>query len=340
MKFFLIAAIYIIWNLGLLCAQEKTPASTIFLHEEPVNISLTFDQKKFIKDKNKDEYQLAQFQCYLEDSTLLESEIKLKARGFFRRNHCAFPPIKLKFEDCDHADLRKWDEIKMVTLCRKGPAYEQYVLAEYVCYKIFNVLTDNSFRVRLAKVTYNDSEGKKKTETNWGFLIEDIDVLAERLGGEELEDVQVHTERTERDQMTLVSVFEYFLGNTDWSVPANHNIKLVKLNDPSIPLPIAIPYDFDYSGFVSTTYAVPNDNLPIDNVRERLYRGYCRTEEEYQSVFNLFNEKREDIYEVINGFEYLDKRNKKRMNKYMDDFYQIINNPGSVKWEIMQHCRT
>ncbi len=321
-------------------AQNTTnPASTLFLRHEPIDITLIFDWKQLIKDKHKEAYQPAEFQCYLEDSTYLESTIKLRPRGFFRRNYCQMPPLKLKFEDCDNPDLQKWDEQKMVNYCKKGFAYQQYIFSEYLCYRIFNLLTDNSFRVRLAKLTFKDSEGKKKIEESWGFLIEDVDVLARRLSGKEYEDVQVFTEQTEREQMTLVSVFEYFMGNTDWAVPVNHNIKLVKLDDPAKPRPLAIPYDFDYSGFVGATYAIPPEQLPIENVRERLFRGYCRSEAEFESVFDLFREKRPEITRLIENFEYLDKRVRKRLLGYTEEFYEVINNPRNVRWEFMEQCR-
>jgi len=332
--------------LAIFCAfqglpQDTTnPASTLFLRHEPIDVTIIFDWKRLIKEKHKEAYQPAGFQCYLEDSTYLESTIKLRPRGFFRRNYCQMPPLKLKFEDCDNPNLQKWDELKMVNYCKKGSAYQQYIFSEYLCYRIFNVLTDNSFRVRLAKLTFKDSEGKKKIVKSWGFLIEDVDVLAKRLSGKEYEDVQVFTEQTERKQMTLVSVFEYLIGNTDWSVPADHNIKLVKLNDPAKPRPITIPYDFDYSGFVGTTYAIPAEQLPIENVRERLFRGYCRSEAEFESVFELFRDKRPEIIGLIENFEYLDKRVRKRLLNYTEEFYEAINNPRAVKWEFLEQCRS
>ena len=40
---------------------------------------------------------------------------------------------------------------------------------------------------------------------------------------------------TERMHMTTVAVFNYMIGNTDWSVPGQHNIKLIKVLDINKP---------------------------------------------------------------------------------------------------------
>jgi hypothetical protein len=33
--------------------------------------------------------------------------------------------------------------------------------------------------------------------------------------------------------------------------------------------PVVVPYDFDYAGIVDAYYAVPNEGLEIENVRQR-----------------------------------------------------------------------
>ena len=42
--------------------------------------------------------------------------------------------------------------LPLTTHCRDSSSYEQYVLKEYLAYRIYNLLTDKSLRVRLARV--------------------------------------------------------------------------------------------------------------------------------------------------------------------------------------------
>ena len=60
------------------------------------------------------------------------------------------------------------------------------------------------------------------------FYIEDFDVTSKRNACKEVKISKLHTENTDRKQMTMVAMFEYMIGNTDWSVYANHNIKLMQ----------------------------------------------------------------------------------------------------------------
>ena len=81
--------------------------------------------------------------------------------------------------------------------------------------------------------------------------------------------------------------------------------------DINHPSPYPVPYDFDYSGFVNATYAVPPEGLDIENVRERRFLGYCRTEAEFQEVFDQFIAKENDVYQIIDDFPYLNQKIKK-----------------------------
>ena len=98
--------------------------------------------------------------------------------------------------------------------------------------------------------------------------------MAKRNSCRELENVAINTEQTERKQMTLVALFEYMIGNTDWSVPAYHNIKLMQDRKNPESIPFAVPYDLNHCGFVNAPYAVPPEELGIETVKDRMYRGF------------------------------------------------------------------
>jgi hypothetical protein len=130
------------------------------------------------------------------------------------------------------------------------------------------------------------------------------------------------------------------IGNTDWSVPNTHNIKLIFARKDEQALPFAVPYDFDYCGLVDASYAIPNEVIGTEKITERVYRGFPRTMEELQQSLALFRDKKSAIYSLINGFTLITERNRKIMISYLDDFYKTINNENSVKNIFIDKART
>ncbi|MEM9718246.1 MAG: hypothetical protein AAGA10_03295 [Bacteroidota bacterium] len=321
-------------------AQEPIPEiRKLFLGDDPIEVTLTYDIKKLLKNKYEEEdYWPASFSSKIGEEEF-QASIRIQPRGNFRRKNCFMPPLRLNFKKCEQGEMKSWGKVKLVTHCKASKTFEQYVLKEYLSYKMFNVLSDMSFQVRLGRFTYVDSLQKRKPITKWGFLIEQTKHLAERHNAIELEEVVVNTQETNRKFMTLVSVFQYFLGNTDWSVPALHNIKLLKIQDFKENAPYAIPYDFDYSGIVNAPYAIPNESLGIKTVRERLFRGYGRSEAEFQAVYDLFIEKKSELYALVENCKHLEKFHRNEVIQYMDSFYEIVENPKLAKRRIADSSR-
>ena len=199
-------------------------------------------------------------------------------------------------------------------------------------------MSEYSFKVRLLRLEYVDSRGKMKPVERFGFVIEDIKMLANRKTGMEIKALGLKDEVTNRDQMVLISLFQYMIGNTDWQVAALQNLKLIKLLDFNEPAPYVIPYDFDYTGMVNAPYAIPSDNLAIDNITERLYWGQCYTETELEAVIKIFLARKEEIYTLYKNFSYLDKQSQVHSINYLDSFYKIIENKKSWKNTFMSKC--
>jgi hypothetical protein len=271
---------------------------------------------------------------------LVNEPILLEVRGHFRKDFCYLPPLRVIFKSKKTSVMKPLGALKLVSQCKLSGADEQYLLKEFLVYKIYNLLTDMSFRVRLLNVTLVDSFNKKKTVVEHAFLLEDVKDLAERNNCIDWKDVKLNSEATDRQQMTLVALFEYMIGNTDWAVPVNHNTRIILSKIDSVPRPYVIPYDFDYSGFVNTDYAVPDEKLAIPNVRERLYRGFPRTMSELNQELAIFRKQKDNIYSLIKNFELLTSNNKKDLFDYLDQFFDLINKPEEVNYIFIQGARS
>jgi hypothetical protein len=272
-----------------------------------------------------------------------ELQIKVQTRGNFRRNpeNCNFAPLKFKIpKEVSKSDniFQGQSNIKLVVPCiQNSENYQDFVIQEYLIYKTLQLFTDISYKVRLVKIELNDSLKADKRMYFTGFFIEETDQLAARKNGIIKELKKFHPEQVNREQMTFINVFQYMIGNTDWSVEVGHNIKLIFLDNNAIPF--AIPFDFDWSGIIDAPYAVPSPVLGITNVRQRIYRGYYRSMEEYDPVIRLFNEKKEAVYAIYQKCNLLSEKTKNSTIKYLDAFYETINNPKLVQKEFIDNCR-
>ena len=282
----------------------------------------------------------AHFITKLSDGTNVDDQIQLEMRGHFRHDYCYIPPLKLIFKYKKSSVFYSLKSTKLVSQCKMASMYNQYILKEFLVYKMFNLLTDMSFRVRLLNINFQDSAGKKKPVTEHAFLMEDLKDLAKRNNCIEWAKGNLNTESTHRRQMTIISIFEYMIGNTDFAVSANHNIRLIVPDTDSLMRPFAVPYDFDYSGLVNAEYAVPDEKLEIENVRVRVYRGFKRTMPELNEVVDIFKQKKEKIYALVNNFDLLNSGSKREMTDYLDAFFDIIKDPRQVKSIFIDGART
>jgi hypothetical protein len=321
--------------------EEVVAGISLFDNPDVLDISIRADFKELIKNKFDDTYRDAEFSYMLNDTILVSDELKIKPRGNFRKRLCYLPPVKLNFKKNEYliAQSKELDKLKMVTVCRQSKANQQYIFKEYLVYKMYNILTEYSLRTRLLKLQYIDTSGKLKPDSTYAFLIEPVDLLAERMNCIEIEGKVGHQELTDYDHMNFVATFQFMIGNLDWSVPVKHNIKLLKSTSTNLPRPIVVPYDFDFCGFVNTSYAHPPEQLDVLTVRDRLFRGFCRTPEQYEAAFNIFREKKDEIFNLIETNPFLTKSTRTDVSKFIKEFYDIIDSEYQVKRYFIEGCR-
>lgn len=329
-------------------AQENSPQvdvatkTTIFEHLQTdgyLNVTLKSDFKNIVKYKKQNDYQPAELIIQNEDGSEDVWQTEIRPRGNIRRVVCEIPPIKMRFNEEELAanGLDKRRTLKMVILCRNGKGYEQLVLREYLCYKLYNLITDQSFQVQLAKIKYVDTKDQDKAfDESFAFFIEHPKNLAERTEAEVLEKQKFGSSLMNTDAGERFAMFQYMIGNTDWYFFNGHNVEVCGVPGTSDLIPL--PYDFDYAGLVKTPYAVPHDKLDITSVTERYYQGYCREEEQTMKTIQIFLDKKEEIMNLAENFPHFAKYSKKSTCKYLNKFFDIIESPKMIKREILQHC--
>ncbi len=318
---------------GISLAQETLTHDTItvtvgdvnglFDSDAMLNISLRFDVTEYMRRKPEDDYMDAVITIYHSQGDSVSYEIKLRSRGVSRREMCSFPPIRLNFEKTNtiYGDIDSMKNIKVVTHCNTAKVFEDYILKEYLAYRLYNYVTDYSFRVRLLKIYYIDTGKKGRSVTRYGFIIEPVNLLEQRLGVFEVENVPVKYYDLIPDELDRMSIFQFMIGNPDWQILSYHNIKIVKEREKAKA--IAIPYDFDYSGFVNASYALPAQALNIDNVRQRVHLGACRPDTTYKRILKEFEANREDFFKEIERCEVLDDKARRYITDYIEGFYKL-----------------
>jgi len=329
-------------------AKSDIPDTTftsfrLFEDEAPLEITLQFDLSTYLKTKSKKEYMKGKITFHPGNADTIIKNINIRARGIFRNEWCYYGPMELNFKKADfgYSDLDSIKKIKLVPQCTAGSESEKNILIEYLIYKMFNVMTDTSFRVRLLKINYVDSENKKKPFTQFGFFLEPVKMLTTRTNSLEIESGALNQKSIYPRVMDRIAIFNYMIGNYDWAVPNQHNIKVLKPLVFNVSnLAAAVPYDFDFTGLVNAGYAIPEDKITgTTNIRERIFLGVCRTREEYRKDLVEFVEKKDDFYRIINEFPYLNTKQKKDLIMYLDEFFNQCSGKQNIINVFLNNCK-
>ena len=294
-----------------------------------------------MRAKYKEDYIPVDLLLHFNDTIDIRKEVRIKTRGEFRKSTCYFSPFWLNINKADVKNkyLQDVKKMKVVTHCKDGERYEEYVLLEYLAYKIYNLLTPVSFRVRLIKMKYVDTGRKNKVSESWAFLIEPEELLAERNEGLVIKNDGLAMAYMRREEMLRAALFQYMIGNCDYSVSGRHNMKLLGLPGFGSEGYTPVPYDFDYAGFVDASYAVPGENLGITAVTQRYYLGPCRENPEYLAALQFMAGHRDEILEVIRDFSYLNEKAKNKALAYIESYFTASGAPDFINRELSPTCR-
>jgi len=326
-----IAKAHLRWAFFLtaLFATDFAIATPLFESSTVLEVRLTGPLRELIRNKHAREER--PFTLTVDG---IEHDVQVRARGNSRLRVCKFPPLRLNFPSStpEHSIFAGQDKLKLVTHCSNNSRGEKDALEEYAAYRIFNQLEDASYRVRLVKFTYVDTSGKgrEKVIERYGFVLESLSELSQRIAAEPANLKGIPVSRYDERQAAIVYVFQYLIGNTDWSlVRADydewccHNIELLekvdKQKDDNLLL---VPYDFDLAGLVNARYAYPDPLLPIKKVTHRLYRGKCMEREPLQAGLGAIRDRREDILGALGSVPGLSEHDIESGNRYLHGFFK------------------
>lgn len=316
----------------LLCIAQ----AGLFDSDSVLNIRLTGDYRSLVADRADEPKEHPLVLSYYDGSSEVSIPISTRTRGNFRRTigACLYPPIMLLFDKApkENTLFREQRKLKLVVPCKN----DDLVVKEYMAYRIYNLVTPMSFRARLVRVSFVDPDRKKNPDPFYGILLEEEDQLARRNSMIAVEK-QISPVLTDAKTFITMAVFQYMIGNTDWSVEYQQNIKLIAKD--STATPFTVPYDFDHSGLVDAYYAMPAEQLKLSSVTERRYRGYCLTDlNEFNPSIELFNKVKDQVYSLFESSPYLTASSRKTCLNFIIRFYDIINNPQKVKKDFSYPC--
>jgi hypothetical protein len=314
----------------------------LFQGADPLTFTLTANFNAVNKDRNENSTKRFPATLVVAGDNVKGGplNVQLGTRGHFRlrQTSCSFVPLRVEFDRHDAAgstfDGQK--ALKLVTHCRDNKEYEQYTLREYLVYRIFNLVTPRSFRARLAKATYVDPASSKPPLTRYGMFLEDDDDVARRMDGRIAELFNASFKELDSESTTLMFLFEYMIGSTDLSIIKLHNVRLVQ-DRARILYPV--PYDFDLAGLVDTSYALVDKRLGLASVRDRLYRGPCRTEAQLEPALEKFRATKSAGMALYDSLTELDPAYRRDARKYLEEFYSLIGRPDRVKKMLVDGCK-
>ena len=334
------------WSTVFADIESNGATDPLFASGEILDVRFVAAFDDIMLERESTEYVPGKFQFMVDNGESIELDVGVRARGHFRRRRdiCAFPPLQLNFKKSQTANtlFAGQNKLKLVTHCQpRSYVYEQAIISEYLAYRILNQLTDTSFRVRLLRIEYAETDDDDGTSA-YAFFIEHKNRLGERLGIQALDIEKTTIANLEPEFLNLTSVFQYLIGNTDFSPITGpegenccHNHSLFTTEDGTH---YSIPYDFDQAGIVSAPHSIPNAKLRLSSVKERLYRGRCVNNALLTETFDKVIGKRAEIEAVIGEQEGLSSSMRRDLLKYISKFFRTISSERAVNRQFIKRC--
>ena len=197
-------------------------------------------------------------------------------------------------------------------------------------------LLPDTWRARRGLWGWLSAVDHKTIATRYAIFVEHENEVARRVGGRVVELARIVFTDLEAKTLTRMMLFEYMIGNTDFSIWALHNVRIVQ--DRARRL-YPVPYDFDLSGLVHAPYATPDPRIGIRSVLDRLYRGPCRSLDDMDAVADTFRSKRGDMLALLESMRDLNPLARGEAKEYLESFFRSIDKPNAIKKQFVDGCK-
>lgn len=321
-----------------LFAQEKSP---LFSSTDPIEIKMKFSVKE-IKSETNDSTFMDSFLQYRNEKGEWDSvDVELRTRGNFRLKNCYYPPLRMKIKkkDGEGTIFEGNKSMKIVLPCNKIKNADGFIMREYLCYQLFEEVSQYTFDTRLIKVTLeNEDEKRGEPIQLMGFLIEDDDEVANRFGGNIINDKKIPATFMQDSATVRHDMFQMMIGNTDWSNLFRHNETVLQLDEKTV---VPLAYDFDMTGLVNPPYAQVSDQIEIEKVTDRLYRGYCRDPQLMEAIRQEFIAAEPNILKHVDLLVgTVEERDIKFVKGFLENFFKVLKDDRLFKAEVLDACRS
>lgn len=274
-------------------------------------------------------------------------DVTARTRGKSRLEVCSSPLLTLEFNSGQTTGTIFEDHrvVHLTSQCQVQSIHLQYLMHEYLAYRVFALLSEHALRVRLLSVEYVDPESKRRPRPRQAFLVEDIGLAAERQGMEWHRPESVDPSTLDGEARAVFILFQYLIGNTDWSIVVGpegeaccHNAAIFRGAEEASAL-VPIPFDLDSAGLVDAKYIVPDPQAGVRSARQRVYRGFCDLNPHVEDATARFRAAEAEIRALFADSKELSPRSKKSTAKYLDEFFEVIGDPQKLATEILDQCR-
>ncbi len=307
----------------------------LFQIEGIPKIVFNTDVKRLLRKSFKEEYQEATLMIKAPNKEKFNTfQGRIRARGNTRKKVCTIPPVKFDFSKkvLDSLGLLKNDKLKFVFPCQMNSRAQERLYKEFFLYELYHLIDSNSIKVKLMEVEF--WAGEEEKIKFYGFLIEDEEEYARRKNAIVVEKGKLNASRLHRSSFLKMLFFQYMISNTDWAIANRHNIELVKL--PALDKVVALPYDFDYAGFVGQEYAVPHESLPIKDVHERHFFNHKMRRYEFYDMVRFYESIEEEVYRICDTATYMKPKTIKENKAYLKNFFDLLKRPESLERDILK----
>ena len=309
--------------------QPRPPSIFATLWREGMlELTLETDHEKLANERAGKKYQSGTLEFQDNHGETVRLDIQVKTRGNMRLRECTYAPLKIHHTGSD-------ESLKIVLGCKSDDVDQQALVREYVVYKLYNIISDHSLQVQLVNLLLKDINGNDESKQIFALIIEGFDESAARLGAAIYRSKKPSTKDLKKRSYQTLALFQYFVGNTDWQVSSQHNIRFIEAS-PEGAIE-GLPYDFDHGGLVNASYAVPAKNMPITSVQDRFFSGDCDLTG-YEEVAQIFFDHRDELLNVPKNCRQLNDASREYVINYMNRSFEILANRSHLRSEIKRGC--